>query len=451
MWLFSILCCLKRYSLLLCFRKRDSLPFYNKNLDDIDLYPKTTIFNDKSNNSKTFSIKYSSSLINQQQLQHKHGNSNNESIKLSEPNSLHQITTFLLRKQQQDQKSILKINKPVIYHHSCNDSKLSLDHMQQKYIIKPSSTTTITTTDTAIENYKKKSFKNRRKVLSSNNKHFNLLSLDETALKYCNPVSSSLLKPQNSIQESDTSSILYHDYYSEDQTSLFEMSNLQAINGQKHLLKPQRSFQASSNNSLNKYAAISSSHTLKQNSLDVASPPSTATIVIPQKQLTIDGSYLTRNRQMNPISSIKRNMFVNSRQYPNTTYYSAHVESNDREDDVLSMPPTYAISKKPHQEQQSKKQNIETNNGEDIIDPNLLNPKWIPAIVRKTLLDLHHKAVSKSDSNIKSKISNKRNKEKKPLSLQNSQDQYSVYNLNSPQSSELLVKREKSNSNSKTT
>jgi hypothetical protein len=76
-------------------------------------------------------------------------------------------------------------------------------------------------------------------------------------------------------------------------------------------------------------------------------------------------------------------------------------------------------------------------------DPNLLNPSWIPMIVRRTLLEMHERAVlSRSDSNIKAKYrssnhllhsptSNKQsstkskskpNRRKKPLSLQNSQD-----------------------------
>ena len=70
--------------------------------------------------------------------------------------------------------------------------------------------------------------------------------------------------------------------------------------------------------------------------------------------------------------------------------------------------------------------------------------------MKKTLLDLHHKAVSKSDSNIKSKQTN-RKKDKKPLlSLQNSQDKYCLYNLNSPQSTELLKKKSSSSPNKTT-
>lgn len=90
-------------------------------------------------------------------------------------------------------------------------------------------------------------------------------------------------------------------------------------------------------------------------------------------------------------------------------------------------------------------------------DPNLLNPSWIPPIVRQTLLEMHERAVkSKSDSNIKAKYrssnhllhsptynknkcANSRdqsakfayqsNRKKKPLSLQNSQDKSTFYSI----------------------
>jgi hypothetical protein len=102
---------LKRYSLVSCFRNRDSLPFYNKNLDDIYL-----------KNDKNLSTKYSSSIINQQQ--------NSESKK----SSIQQIaSTLLLRKQHQEQseevnKSITSNAKP-IYFYNNNDSKLSLGNL----------------------------------------------------------------------------------------------------------------------------------------------------------------------------------------------------------------------------------------------------------------------------------------------------------------------------------
>ena len=73
LWLFSVLCCLKRYSLLLCFRKRDAAPFFDEYLTKIDPYPKP--INKTSNNTNSFSnineqkndnlsLKYSSSLLN---------------------------------------------------------------------------------------------------------------------------------------------------------------------------------------------------------------------------------------------------------------------------------------------------------------------------------------------------------------------------------------------------
>ena len=103
--------------------------------------------------------------------------------------------------------------------------------------------------------------------------------------------------------------------------------------------------------------------------------------------------------------------------------------------------------------------NNKKNNYEN--DPHLLDPTWIPLIVRRTLLDMHKSVLlSKSESNIKyrstnhllhsptthsnpsktmsavnSRILNKKEKlanKKKPLSLQNSEDK-SVFNCLTPQ------------------
>jgi hypothetical protein len=88
-------------------------------------------------------------------------------------------------------------------------------------------------------------------------------------------------------------------------------------------------------------------------------------------------------------------------------------------------------------------------------NPNLLNPSWIPPIVRQTLLEMHERAVkSKSDSNIKAKYRSSNHllhsvhkssaakshkstaaavaasgRKKKPLSLQNSQDKSMFYSV----------------------
>ena len=160
---------------------------------------------------------------------------------------------------------------------------LKLDQQKQKYIINPS-TTTITSNNTPIQNYKTK----RRNILN-NNKHYHLLSLDETALKYSNHKNNSFTKflnPQNSIQESDTSSVLYHDYYCEDQSSLFDLKK-------NNLFKMQHSFNQEelSNNSLNKcYSNSKYSASIDIN--NVTSTSGSSTKLLTPKQLTFDDSYL---------------------------------------------------------------------------------------------------------------------------------------------------------------
>jgi hypothetical protein len=115
-----------------------------------------------------------------------------------------------------------------------------------------------------------------------------------------------------------------------------------------------------SNNSLNKcYSNSKYRASIDINNETLTSGSSTK--LLTPKQLTFDDSYLViiynnykgkkikyfyfknpmtpSNRKilLNPISSIKRNMFINSKQYPNTTYYSAHVDLNDDDQTQTSM------------------------------------------------------------------------------------------------------------------
>ena len=448
---------MNRYSLLLCFRKRDSLPYYNSNLANVDIYQKEK------------SPKYSSSLINQ-----------SNSIRLSKPTSLQQITSLLVQKQQKP--------KSIVYQ-SSNNSKLSLDHMQQKYIIKPSSTTTIIDT-TPIDHYKTKTNQNRRHILSNNlnNKHFNLLSLDEAALKYChtkhksNNQTESLLvnlKPQNSIQESDDTGS-FHDYYFEDLSSLFDSSPMQASIKAQLSISPNALSDEPSSQSLNKLltsqAPLEVKKPINSASIEVTNyhPIASPTAVL-AKQMATESFLTNKVRQINPLSSYKRNMFVQSRRYPN--HYTAHVDStgelasiaNNHDFENTSPTPNNTLTRSPlastlfEQPEpviaicSNQLTNVNTipvknctkQNDSNAIDPNLLNPQWIPAIVRKTLLDLHLKAVSKSESNIKSNTL-KGNTKKKPLSLQNSEDRTFLVRVNSPTSLPTLKNQSQKSTKSKT-
>ena len=177
----------------------------------------------------------------------------------------------------------------------------------------------------------------------------------------------------------------------------------------------------------------------------------------------------TSQRPINPISSLRRHMFVNSRRNAQTTvdqpkYFedsinfeqsydpnsvsinSSHQLSSTSNNQVnnLENPNQKVIASfEPSVSISINEPTIEEAN--EVDDPNLLNPEWIPRIVKRTLLEIHERAVlSKSDSNIKSKHRSSNHllhspsskqtskihksiRKKKPLSLQNSHDK-TVFN-----------------------
>lgn len=196
---------------------------------------------------------------------------------------------------------------------------------------------------------------------------------------------------------------------------------------------------------------IFSSSSLQQSQF--LQPPSL--LNLPNKICTSNQAVLsTSQRPINPISSLRRHMFVNSRRAAQTTIGgggdSINIDNQSYElVNSMSIASTnqLASNQQPLIETQT---NIQTIN--ECEDPNLLNPSWIPLIVRRTLLEMHERAIlSKSDSNIKSKYRSSNHllhsptanlkstvqhkvkaKKKKPLSLQNSQDKTTFYSTNTP-------------------
>lgn len=207
--------------------------------------------------------------------------------------------------------------------------------------------------------------------------------------------------------------------------------------------------------------------TLNQNRssspLNNAPPPTQSRNFIP----------LTSQRPINPMSSLRRHMFVNSRRHAQTTgdelrAYDDSITNNELSYEMVNSVSIASTNQLASLFLNSANANETDNNNnnnnlaqpvsketpptvddeskqapaKEYADPNLLNPSWIPLIVRRTLLEMHEQAVlSKSDSNIKSKYRSsnhllhspaskvnkeskmlKSNRKKKPLSLQNSQD-----------------------------
>ena len=189
----------------------------------------------------------------------------------------------------------------------------------------------------------------------------------------------------------------------------------------------------------------------------------------PAQSRNINFIPLTSQRPINPMSSLRRHMFVNSRRHAQTTGDELRAYDDSMTNNELSYEMVNSVSLASTNQLASLFLNSananETDNNnnstqpasketpsvddeskqapaKEYADPNLLNPSWIPLIVRRTLLEMHEQAVlSKSDSNIKSKYRSsnhllhspaskvnkdnkmlKSNRKKKPLSLQNSQD-----------------------------
>ena len=178
----------------------------------------------------------------------------------------------------------------------------------------------------------------------------------------------------------------------------------------------------------------------------------------------INGSGYVNNlafpkRAINPISSLRRHMFVNSRRNAQTTidYNTNYEDSMNKElsnenfvtietnNETMIEPTAKVVNTADLTPTPPPKQSIETN----VIDkdPNLLNPSWIPLVVRNTLLEMHEEAsfnrvgkrsngkykirstnhllhsphkTHNKNTNTSSKAITKR--KKKPLSLQNSKE-----------------------------
>ncbi len=211
----------------------------------------------------------------------------------------------------------------------------------------------------------------------------------------------------------------------------------------------------SDSNEINNSNEIFSSFSLQQ-SQTLLQPPQTSLSSFQNRSSSpLNGSYVNNSALSRKIipSSLRRHMFINSKRNAQTTVDYTTNTSPNNEDSVNK-----ELSNENFVNLESKNDenlildmtnlpidlnNLVPNNGEIIEkDPNLLNPQWIPLVVRNTLIEMHEEAVASKKSNSKYKIRStnhllqsaskltklqnvspkSRKNKKKSLSLQNSKE-----------------------------
>jgi hypothetical protein len=315
-------------------------------------------------------------------------------------------------------------------------------------------------------------------------KHFNLMSLDDAALNTYREEhklnqsqqekkkNQTLTIPENNlgIPFMSRSEKTVPNTPSPSPTSANEEKSVKWSNSRIHKLSPHANFislrsggsDSIYNNSWIKYGRsydiensensnsneIFSSCSLQQ-SQTLLQPPNTSVSSFQNRSsspLNGNGSYVN-NRRAIP-SSLRRHMFVNSKRNAQTTIdYNTNYEDSVNKD--LSNENFVNLEAKNENLTSENSPNeltyVAVNKGEMIEqDPNLLNPTWIPLVVRNTLIEMHEEAVAAKKSNSKYKIRStnhllhspnkaSQNKQqhastkikkykKKPLSLQNSKE-----------------------------
>ncbi|CAF0893695.1 unnamed protein product [Brachionus calyciflorus] len=500
LWLISILVCLKRYSLFICFHKRD-VPFYNSSLINVSTKIATEEYTNVNNSRPLSPLSPSShhhfyQSWNENEI-HKERECSACSISPSTNailnKSVTQATNFntVLTHDQSICKKCYKHKSPSDYKslsndyfnfksNSCSIGKIHKNfsfnsnhvHIQRSskydqnkfyysngiiYPIKQNSSTLLSKVSTSPKNSKpqlksKDSLSSKRALIRKN--HFNLMSLDENALYKLNRVShmnstiheSSIDAPEIEPKESKTdnkrlSVLTSHTNPHANFISLRSGSD----SANSSWIKPGRSYDGDNCdcNELDSSISLHQSQFLRLPSLNKLNTP-----ILPTSQ-----------RPINPISSLRRHMFVNSRRCAQTTFDRNQTDSLSQDivnslsiasNNLSNIPAIDEINNNNKNSVQNIN-NVETVEAvNECKDPNLLNPSWIPLIVRRTLLEMHERAVlSKSDSNIKSKYRSsnhllhsikgnsklKSSRKKKSLSLQNSQDKSNFYSTSNNRSS----------------
>ncbi|RNA27250.1 hypothetical protein BpHYR1_030260 [Brachionus plicatilis] len=448
LWLISIIVCLKRYSLFICFHKRD-VPFYNSSLINVS--------------TKLSTEKYSSCPQSPSSHQHlNESNLNKEECdmcpKSPSANALLNKTITQSAKYNYDQRMCKKCsrirpkdcfkslsnghfnfssNKSIHKNFSFYSNRTQcfgqcgkMDCYCSHGIICPIQKNSSSMLNrVSLRTNAKESLVSRRDVIK--NKHFNLMSLDENALYKLNRIShlnstiheSSVDVPEIELKEARNDkklSILASGTPHANFISL--RSGSDSVNS---WIRPGRSCDNSDCNDIDSSSSLQQSQFLKLPSLNTVLP--------------------TSQRPINPISSLRRHMFANSKRCAQTTFGMDSVANDCSVDFLNSMSINSnnqsaipAIVDEQNFEPDGQETSVQVLN--ECNDPNLLNPSWIPMIVRRTLLEMHERAVlSKSDSNIKYKYRSsnhllhstgkklKSNRKKKSLSLQNSQDKSTFY------------------------
>ena len=451
LWLISIIVCLKRYSLFICFHKRD-VPFYNSSLINVsakigsEKHPsrpqslssrhhlnESDLMVDKCNIcSKSPS---NTALINKSITQSTNFYYDQSMCKRCyrvRPNDCYKSLSnghFNFSSNKSIHKNFSFYSNRTQYFRRCGKFECYCSNGMICPINKNSSKML---NKAGLKKNAKESLISRRDIIK--NKHFNLMSLDENALYKLNRIS----HLNSTIHESsmDAAELEPKEIKNEKKLSVLAKATPHAnfislrsgSDSVNSWLRPGHSYENSDCNDIDSVSSIQQSQFLKL-------PPQNTILPTSQKPI-------------NPISSLKRHMFANSKRCAQTTFgmdsvaneysidFANSMSTNSNNQSVIP-----AIVDEKNTEPNGQESSVQVVN--ECNDPNLLNPTWIPLIVRRTLLEMHERAVlSKSDSNIKYKYRSsnhllhstskkiKSSRKKKSLSLQNSQDKPAFYPTN---------------------
>lgn len=452
LWLISIIVCLKRYSLFICFHKRD-VPFYNSSLINVSAKidsekhssrPQSLSSHHHLNESQLITDKCNmcsknpsnTALINKSITQSTNFNYDQSMCKrcnrIRPTNCYKSLSNghFNFSSNRSIHKNFSFYSNRTQYFRRCGKFDCYCSYGMICPINKNSS---IMLNKASLKKNAKESLISRRNVIK--NKHFNLMSLDENALYKLNRIS----HLNSTIHESsmDAAEMEPKEIKNEKKLSVLAKATPHAnfislrsgSDSVNSWIRPGRSYENSDCIDIDSVSSMQQSQFLKLPSQNTVLP--------------------TSQRPINPISSLKRHMFANSKHCAQTTFGMDSVANEFSIDFANSMSINSntqsvipAIVDEQSTEPNGQESSVQIVN--ECNDPNLLNPTWIPLIVRRTLLEMHERAViSKSDSNIKYKYrssnhllhstnkKNRFNRKKKSLSLQNSQDKPMFYTTSS--------------------
>jgi len=518
LWFLSVLICFKRFSLILNFNKSNA-PYYNSNLVNVSARLSLHEKNEEAlhhqqqqqqqqqlqqdlitNSSTTFNVCKctsvndvnetqspfnSNSILNSYQICSNGNNSNQNNFEISNPN-LEEKQSNQMNNQRQVKSEFFcakcnGIQKHCFTYKSVSNGNFNLIKLGN-FSNKTSKTSFSLKTKSSKPNLNQKGSINQtvdaenkfesnkshkmRNFTDKNSKHFNLMSLDDTALhiyrehhknaseekkKYKNlaiPLYNLIeYQPSNSPTPTIKANSLLVSNKVDTKSRLSPHVNFLSLHSgsdsaQSCFLKPGNSYECENydpNDFIFSSSSSQQSQAVQSNSIQTRSPSSSLNTKLnnPSSIAFIrntNKNFLINNqRPINPLSSMRRHMFVNSRRNAQTTvdsknnedslniehsYDLVHSLSTNSTNQMLA--PIYSTSFEPNDEFFNMSKNIKPKsaNNDQKIDEinetvesttnlNLINPHSIPAIIREALLEMHERAkLTKSDSGFIHRTSN---------------------------------------------